>query len=174
MVHVWDQYQVVRGSLLVGVFITFRFGKAKRRTKCITSKALPLVPAALKGLDIRKLSDGVCPNLQRAIGQQSLCCLSLILVLLVAGKQFFWGKQWVLGPFRLQMRYRLSFSSGEVIDKAVVCRTVAGALLYHDSSEMEECRASTVSDGRNGSFLMKDSIAVHERNFCRLMPSGVA
>ena len=92
MIHVWNQHQVVRGSLLVGVFITFRFGKAKRRTKCITSKALPLVPAVLKGLDIRKLSDGVCRDLQRAIGQQSLCRLSLILVLLVAGKQFFWGE----------------------------------------------------------------------------------
>ena len=72
------------------------------------------------------------------------------------------------------MRYRLSFPSGEVIDKVVVGRTVEGALLYHDSSGMEECRASTVSDGRDVSFLMKDSTAVHERNFCRLMPPGGA
>ena len=132
------------GPSLLELFVTVRFGGAEKSSKCSTSRPILLLLAVLKGLDIWELLGSICPDLQRAIGQQGSCCLSLFVVLVTAAKQLFWGEQWVLGPGRLQMLYRLNSTSLGVIAQAAVDRTVEGALLYNDSSEVEKCHISAV------------------------------
>jgi hypothetical protein len=122
----------------------------------IASRALPLILAVgqlmrtsvqprlsrlaiFECLNIGQLPDGVCPDVKRAIGQQSLRGNGQVVVCLEACKQLSLREQGFILPLFVQQRYVLVW-----LWESSANDSTLSPLLDDDLSEMEEAHADVV------------------------------